>query len=105
MALMYKLITAPSESVKKMLIRRMAFGKGSSAGDELKGVNWGSVLIVQGIIPEIFYAADIGAKASPVYVTEIVGNCPQNIISMAFTGSVADVRQVLSALKNEGVVI
>lgn len=105
MALSYKLILAPSESVRKMLTRRMAFGKASSLGDELKAVSWGAVLMVQGTIPEIFYAADIGAKISPVYVAEVMGNCPQNIVSMAFVGNVADVRQVLDALKNGGVIL
>jgi hypothetical protein len=104
-ALGHKLILAPSESVRKMLTRRMSFGRVSSEEEKLKSLSWGAVLIAQGTIPEIFYAADIGAKISPVYVAEVVGNCPQNVVSMAFIGSVADVRQVLDALKNEGVVL
>jgi D-serine deaminase-like pyridoxal phosphate-dependent protein len=104
MALNYKLILAPSESVKKMLIRRMAFGRGTADVPALKTIGWGAVLLVQGPIPDIFYAADLGAKISPVFVEELVGNCPQNIISMAFIGNVADVKQVLAALVNEGVV-
>jgi hypothetical protein len=104
MALNYKLILAPSESVKKMLTRRMTFGRASSEEESLKAAGWGAVLLVQGAIPDIFYAADIGAKVSPIYVAEIVGNCPQNVVSMAFVGNIADVKQVLEALKNEGVV-
>jgi hypothetical protein len=104
MALNYKLILAPSESVKRMLTRRMTFGKASSEADSLKVMSWGAVLMVQGSVPDLFYAADIGAKISPVFVAEVVGNCPQNIVTMAFVGNVADVRQVLDALKNEGVV-
>jgi hypothetical protein len=104
-ALGHKLILAPSESVRKMLTRRMSFGRASSEEEKLKSLSWGAVLMVQGTIPEIFYAADIGAKISPVYVAEVVGNCPQNVVSMAFIGNVADVRQVLDALKNEGVVL
>ena len=67
-------------------------------------MSWGAVLMLQGSVPDLFYAADIGAKISPVVVAEVVGNCPQNIVTMAFVGNVADVRQVLDALKNEGVV-
>jgi hypothetical protein len=87
-----------------MLTRRIAFGKASAEADALNSKSWGAVLMVQGAIPDIFYAADIGAKTSPVFVAEVIGNCPQNIVSMAFVGNVADVRQVLDALKNEGVV-
>ena len=34
---------------------------------------------------------------------EVWGNCPQHITTVAFLGTQADVRQVLSALKSEGV--
>jgi hypothetical protein len=104
MALNNKLILAPSEPVKRMLTRRMTFGRASSEEEALKRAGWGAVLIVQGSIPEVFYAADVGAKVSPVFVVEVIGNCPQNMISMAFVGGVADVKQVLAALKNEGVI-
>jgi hypothetical protein len=104
MPLIYKLILAPSESVKKMLTRRMTIGRASSEADALKAAAWGAVLLTQGSIPEIFYAADIGAKVSNVTVSEVSGNCPQNLTTMAFIGNVAEVRQVLSALGSEGVV-
>jgi hypothetical protein len=105
MALYYKMILAPSESVKKMLIRRMAFGRAASDEPTLKSIGWGAVLLLQGPIPDIFFAADLGSKISPVFVEELVGSCPQNIVSMAFIGNVADVKQVLAALVNEGVVV
>jgi hypothetical protein len=104
MALIHKLILAPSESVKRMLTRRITFGRAASEEEALKRAGWGAVLLIQGTIPDVFYAADVGAKVSPVFVAEVVGNCPQNMISMAFVGAVADVKQVFAALKNEGVV-
>ena len=104
MALAYRLILAPSESTKRMLTRRMTFGRAAEDAEKLQRQSWGAVLLVQGAVPEIFYAADVGAKISPVLTAEVVGNCPQNIISMAFVGNVADVKQVLAALKNEGVI-
>jgi hypothetical protein len=52
----------------------------------------------------MYYAADIGAKASPVAVLEVAGNCPQHIVTMAFIGAVADVSQVSAALRNEGMI-
>lgn len=104
MALTYRLILAPSESTKRMLARRMTFGLAREEAENLHQRSWGAVLLVQGPMPEIFYAADLGAKTSPVWTAEVAGNCPQNIISMAFVGGVADVKQVLSALKSGGVV-
>jgi hypothetical protein len=98
------MIMAPSAPVRKMLTRRMSFGRPASEGDPLSSASWGAVLIVHGSIPDIFYAADVGAKVSPVFVAEVMGNCPQNVVSMAFVGNVADVKQVLVALENEGVV-
>jgi hypothetical protein len=76
------------------------------AGEEetLKSASWGAVLLVQGPLAELYYAADVGAKTSPVVVMEVAGNCPQHIVTMAFIGAVADVKQVLATLKNEGVI-
>jgi hypothetical protein len=104
MPLGYRFINAPSEFTKRMLLRRMSFGRAADDAETLNAIAWGAVLLVQGTIPELFYAVDVGTKASAVYVGEVLGNCPQNIVSMAFVGSVADVRQVLAALKSEGVV-
>lgn len=104
MALTHRLILAPSESTKKMLTRRMTFGRAAEDAERLKSASWGAVLLISGSVPEIFYAADTGAKTSPVMTLEVVGNCPQNIVSMAFIGGVSDVKQVLAALQNEGVI-
>lgn len=104
MALTHRLILAPSELTKKMLIRRMTFGRAGEDAEKLKSASWGAVLLISGTLPEIFYAADVGVKTSPVVTSEVVGNCPQNIVSMAFIGGVSDVKQVLTALQNEGVI-
>jgi uncharacterized membrane protein len=104
MALFYKFINAPSSSTKKILIRRTLTGKASDEKETLESANWGAVLLLQGPIPEMFGAVDTGTKASPVLAVEVTGNCPQNIVTMAFIGNVADVRQVLSALKSEDVI-
>lgn len=105
MALTYRLILAPSESTRRMLTRRMTFGRASEEAEGLRRQSWGAVLLLQGPVPEIFYAADVASKTSPVWTAEVVGNCPQNIISMALVGGVADVKQALAALKSEGVVV
>jgi chemotaxis response regulator CheB len=79
---------------------------GRAAGEEeaLKSANWGAVLLVQGPLADLYYAADVGAKISPVTVAEVAGNCPQHIVTMAFIGAVADVTQVMAALRNEGAI-
>jgi hypothetical protein len=72
--------------------------------EALKAAGWGAVLLVHGLMPELYAALDVGTKTSPVLAMEVVGNCPQHVVTMAFIGNVADVKQVLSALKSEGLV-
>ena len=104
MALSYKLITSPSESTRRLLIRRMLAGR-LEEEETIKSASWGAVLLVQGTVPDMFGAVDVGTKTSPVLAMEIIGNCPQHIVTMAFIGNVADVKQVLSTLKSEGVIV
>ena len=104
MALSYKLITSPSESTRRLLIRRMMAGMPEEE-KTVRSASWGAVLLVQGMVPEMFCAVDVGTKTSPVLAMEIIGSCPQHIVTMAFIGNVADVKQVLSALKGEGVIV
>ena len=47
-------------------------------------------------------AADIGVKAADVVVSELVGNCPQHVNSLAFIGSPSQVSQALNALRDAG---
>ncbi|MDR1650642.1 MAG: microcompartment protein [Synergistaceae bacterium] len=105
MALSYKFINAPSVSTRRLLMRRMLIGRPAEEADELKSAAWGAVLLIQGMLTEMYHAVDVGTKTSPVIASEVVGNCPQNVVTMAFVGNVADVKQVLSALQSEGVVI
>ncbi|MDR1377697.1 MAG: microcompartment protein [Synergistaceae bacterium] len=104
MALLHKCIYSPSASTRRLLTRRILVGRAAAEEETLKSASWGAVLLVQGTLAEMCYAADVGAKTSPVTVMEVVGNCPQHIVTMAFIGAVADVKQVLTALLNEGVV-
>ncbi|MDR1649241.1 MAG: microcompartment protein [Synergistaceae bacterium] len=107
MALSYRLINSPSASTRRLLTRRMPAERGGAEEEALfmkKSASWGAVLLVQGPLAEMFWAADVGAKTSPVVVAEVVGNCPQHIVTMAFIGAVADVTQVLTALRSEGAI-
>jgi hypothetical protein len=82
----------------------MTIGGMASKEELKKSIVWGAALLVQGIIPEIFYAADVGSKVGNVYVGEVVGNCPQHVNTIVFIGNVSDVNQVFAALKNERVI-
>jgi hypothetical protein len=105
MALSYKLINSPSTATRKMLTRRMLVGRVLSEDEEIvNSASWGAVLLVQGMMTEMYGAVDVGTKTSPVLAMEVFGNCPQHVVTMAFIGNVADVKQVLSALKSEGLV-
>ena len=92
----YELIRAPSRGTQDMIRRR---ARGAEA---LGSLNWGAVLLVQGMVIEVLAAADIGAKAADVAVTELLGNCPQHINSVAFIGTPSQIDQVLNALRNGG---
>ena len=106
MALSYKFINSPSTTTRKILTRRMLVGMVSAEDEErVRTANWGAVLLVQGLMTEMYGAVDIGTKTSPVIAMEVVGSCPQHVVTMAFIGNVADVKQVLSALKSEGVIV
>ena len=104
MALSYRFINSPSTTTRKILTRRMMHAITSEDEERLRVASWGAVLLVQGLMTEMYGAVDVGTKTSPVIAAEVIGNCPQHVVSMAFIGNVADVKQVLSALKSEGLV-
>ena len=104
MALSYKLINSPSTATRKILTRRILIGITCEDAENVKTASWGAVLLVQGLMTEMYAAVDVGTKTSPVLAMEVIGNCPQHVVTMAFIGNVADVKQVLSALKSEGLV-
>lgn len=100
MAMKYELIQGPNRAAREMILRRMPRDRANSP--ELANANWGAVLLVQGMVIEIMAAADIGGDAADVFISELVGNCPQHINSIAFIGTPSRVDQVLNALKNAG---
>jgi len=91
-------------TTRRILTRRMLIGMASEDEERVRTASWGAVLLVQGLMTEMYGAVDIGTKTSPVVAVEVIGNCPQHVVTMAFIGNVADVKQVLSALKSEGLV-
>ena len=104
MALSYRFINSPSMTTRKILTRRMLIGMASEDEGNVRTASWGAVLLIQGLMTEIYGAVDVGTKTSPVLAMEVLGNCPQHVVTVAFIGNVADVNQVLSALKSEGLI-
>lgn len=98
MSLSFQLIVKPSPSCRAMILRRMVRG----GREEAEAGSWGAALLVQGQVAEIIAAVDVGTKAASVVAAELVGNCPQHINTVAFLGTVADVKQALGALKDWG---
>jgi hypothetical protein len=91
-----RIINAPRRDVVRMLERRMP----KEAREELQKRSFTAVGLVQTSIPNLYYYADIAQKASNVFVTELTGNCPQNITSLALFGETSAVKAALSAVEN-----
>jgi hypothetical protein len=90
-----RIINAPRPDVLRMLERRMP----REAREELKAHSFNAVGLVQASIPNLFHFADIAQKASNVFVTELTGNCPQHITTLAVFGETSAVRTALTAVE------
>ncbi|MDD4364447.1 MAG: BMC domain-containing protein [Synergistales bacterium] len=98
MAMNCHLIVKPTAACRRIIERRMA----SRWDETMEKASWGAVLLVQGPVAEILAAVDVATKAASVSAGEIVGNCPQQINTVAFVGAVADVKLALAALREWG---
>lgn len=98
MAMNAHLVVKPTEACRRIIERRM----GARKDEAMEKASWGAVLLVQGPVAEILAAVDVATKASSVAAGEIVGNCPQQVNTIAFVGAVADVKLALAALKEWG---
>ncbi len=93
-----RLVVKPTDALKSMTLRRMPLEQRKEA----EKISWGALLFVQGQVADILAATDIATKAARVYASELTGNCPQHINTVAFVGSVADVRQAKTAIEEWG---
>jgi hypothetical protein len=98
MAGLLRLVVKPTEPLKLMTLRRMP----PNLRKEAEKLAWGAVLFVQGQVADILAATDVATKAARVFASEVAGNCPQHINTVAFIGSVADVRQAKAAIEDWG---
>lgn len=58
-----------------------------------------AVGLVQGKLIDMVCASDIAEKASGVFVTDIRGNCPQNMVMLMVAGDTAAVEEALTRIQ------
>jgi len=88
-----QLVIKPSEVCLDVIKRRLRL----PPAKEFSGA--GALLLIQGKVVDVLAAVDVATKRSGVKAAEIVGNCPQQLNTIVFWGSVSDVKQALGALK------
>jgi len=96
MAISARLVVKPTKALLEVLKVRLR------PKDDSDFNGMGALLLIQGPVVDVLAAIDVGTKASNVKAAEIVGNCPQQLNTVVFWGSVSEVKQVLSALKEWG---
>lgn len=60
-----------------------------------------ALLLVQGSVAEVIEVVDLVTKAVNVGAAEIIGNCPQQLNTIVFWGSTADIEQAITILKDK----
>ncbi len=63
--------------------------------------NADAIGLVQGKMIEMIVAADIAEKAAGVFVKEIRGSCPQNMILIAIFGDTSSVEAAIEKIKTK----
>jgi len=88
----YRVIKSPSESVLKILEKRIR-----ARIEDLTTVD--AIGLVQGRMIDMVVAADVAEKSNNVFVSDVNGACPQNMIMMAILGDTASVEASMDAIK------
>lgn len=89
----YRMIKSPSVGTRSVLKRRAD----SFYHDMMMNVD--AIGLIQGKMIEMVYATDIAEKESGVSVTDIRGNCPQNMIMIAILGDTSSVETAVARIK------
>ena len=87
------IIKSPSKSTLEILQRR------KGAKEELTR-EVGAVGLVQGKLVDMIVASDIAEKSAGVWVEELRGSCPQNMIAIAIFGDTSSVESAIEKIKN-----
>lgn len=90
-----RIITSPDPGTMEIIYARMRQDRRKAFGE----IKAGAVALVQDSISDIIYYADVAAKSSNVKVAELIGNCPQSIMTVAIFGEISAVKTAVEAIK------
>lgn len=89
-----RVINAPTDDVLQILARRVAH----DIRPRLLGSGVDAIGLVQCSVVDVLFFADVAEKAADVVATEMFGNCPQHITSLAVFGTTSAVRNAMEAI-------
>lgn len=92
-----RLINAPKKSVVDMIRRHLP----PESRKQLDDFSFDCIGLINAIVPNIYYFADIAMKAGPVFASEISGTCPQHTTTLAIFGNIASVKSAMDAIERE----
>lgn len=90
-----QLIKAPTDRFLEMLLINVR----SPEREQLAGVRYGAVGLVQTSLVNLYRAADLAEKASNVKTALVFGSCPQHIQMLAIFGKHAEVNAALDKVR------
>ena len=90
-----RLIRAPTENFLDMLLGNVR----PAERKRFEGTHWGAVGLVQALLVELYWAADVAEKASNVQTALVMGNCPQHIQMLAVVGQQDAVQAALDKIR------
>ncbi|MGF0039749.1 BMC domain-containing protein [Peptoniphilaceae bacterium SGI.131] len=88
-----RIISAPSDQTLKIIETRSKL--------KFEGKKPGALGLVQGKVIEMLVAADIAEKSVGVEVSDVRGSCPNNFVTLAIVGEMAEVREALTNIKEK----
>ena len=88
-----RIINAPTPDILAMLKRRMP-GEFRSRLDLIR-------IDAIGLVPDLYFYADVASKSANVVVSEIFGSCPQHITTLAIFGEVAAVHEAMRIIGDD----
>lgn len=91
----FRIIKAPTEGTYSMIERRVD----PSVKPLVRQAE--AIGLMQGKLSDMFFACDIAEKASGVHVTDVRGNCPQNLVMIAVFGDTSSVETAMETVARE----
>ncbi len=91
-----EIINGPTRAFLEMLTNSI----GPMHRDTIQTTQWGAVALVQAMLVELYFSADLAEKASDVKTVLVSGSCPQHIQMLAILGNPAAVNTAIDKIKN-----